>query len=761
MVPRLRLRLRPERQFVPFDELRHQPLPPPTMPDLDPQLALALKAAKKKPHNFVYILGSQDKILVVNKAKVSTGDLKEARERAGGGNVIKGVCRSDGADGLVFDTTSKTGGTLEKQLKASIKMQAGLVMQVSVAEKDAVDEVDDAPEQAKGPSSSPTKEGKVEGEAKPVAEVDPQLVAARASFKDAVMEATSLLKQLQVESPQEAAELAAKIKQADPGLAKPVATLTAKEVQAAVQTYKASLAALNQIRATAEEKLGKLRSGKTPDPTGAAKARVATLAKQLKDELAAALEKADEGSRKAIESKRAVVQTAVNEQNWEGAITAIEDLRAFLRQLSGAAPGERSAADTAVLQRARKTWRDDVYQRLEQVRGDAATADVRRVDTLRNKVEAAFQDDDMAAAGQALEALDTAIAAVAEATRVRQEHEKAVQQRRDRADILLGRLATTRDRANNEELKRVDSLRHPIAKAFELGDLAQIDGAIGALETALAEVDPAISARDKVLTDRLKLATDALDEAKTRGYTLAVGKLEEVGKVIPQYQKAGEWDKAEKAMNMFESKVNQLTTDLAAAMLLDDDIDEQVTGSAVEGGDFDLREIQRAFNLAMKGPIGEIAAELVKLTDRLTKYARKQANRASATIAVPPDASDVELDYSEGRPKLPGSGIFLSVEMQNNQTGSRGAEHVVPLDVLDLAAKKSRGKTAATDGGNPAFYYPVGPGKTCSKFLCIVIAGNTMITSYTITASAMMRKFGMNEDQFRTWAAKKAYTRTF
>jgi hypothetical protein len=111
------------------------------MPQLDPQLATALKQAKTVPQCFAFVAkgASEGKLLLARKS-VPAREVADARKALGGGLIFRGRCGGD--DGkLVFEVPKEPPSTLANQLRALIRREAGLTLPVEVrAASDLADE---------------------------------------------------------------------------------------------------------------------------------------------------------------------------------------------------------------------------------------------------------------------------------------------------------------------------------------------------------------------------------------------------------------------------------------------------------------------------------------------------------------------------------------------------------------------------------------------------------------------------------------------
>lgn len=124
------------------------------MPAIDRDLAAALKLALKNPMRFALVLkGPGEGTLVVSKKAIPVGVVAQAKKELGGGLVVRGRCR--GEDGrLVFETAKEPGPNLAKTLKAVIRRDAGMALQVDARRASDLPDEDDA-EEAPAPPTDP------------------------------------------------------------------------------------------------------------------------------------------------------------------------------------------------------------------------------------------------------------------------------------------------------------------------------------------------------------------------------------------------------------------------------------------------------------------------------------------------------------------------------------------------------------------------------------------------------------------------------
>ncbi len=114
---------------------------------VDKVLYTALKRAKTARMFFAMVArGATDGKLILTKAKVKPTDIGDAKKEVGGGRVFRGVCY--GEDGrLVFELKKEPPATLEKLIKKTAKMQAGLMIKpicrVGAMDEDLGEEPDD------------------------------------------------------------------------------------------------------------------------------------------------------------------------------------------------------------------------------------------------------------------------------------------------------------------------------------------------------------------------------------------------------------------------------------------------------------------------------------------------------------------------------------------------------------------------------------------------------------------------------------------
>jgi hypothetical protein len=102
------------------------------MPEIDTELAAALKQARKVPQRFVFVSkGANEGMLLLARKSVPTKEVSEARKKVGGGIIYRGRCGGD--DGkLVFEVPKEPPATLANQLRNLIRRDAGLTLPVEV-----------------------------------------------------------------------------------------------------------------------------------------------------------------------------------------------------------------------------------------------------------------------------------------------------------------------------------------------------------------------------------------------------------------------------------------------------------------------------------------------------------------------------------------------------------------------------------------------------------------------------------------------------
>src|SRR5690242_17303880 len=100
------------------------------MAEIDTELAAALRQAKKLTMYFAFVAKSaSDGVLLVKKKKVPLKEINEAKKATGGKKVFTGRCiAGDGT--LIFELPKEPPSTLAKQLKTTIKQDAGMMLAV-------------------------------------------------------------------------------------------------------------------------------------------------------------------------------------------------------------------------------------------------------------------------------------------------------------------------------------------------------------------------------------------------------------------------------------------------------------------------------------------------------------------------------------------------------------------------------------------------------------------------------------------------------
>jgi len=114
------------------------------MTKVDRDLANSLKLAKTKAMRFVLVIKAPGEgTLIVSKNAIKPSDIEEAKESLGGGQVIKGRCIGDAKGQLIFETAKEPPNGLVKTVKAVIKRDAGLLLDVDARRaSDLADEED-------------------------------------------------------------------------------------------------------------------------------------------------------------------------------------------------------------------------------------------------------------------------------------------------------------------------------------------------------------------------------------------------------------------------------------------------------------------------------------------------------------------------------------------------------------------------------------------------------------------------------------------
>ena len=119
------------------------------MPEINHELATALKLAKTRAMQFAFVTKSPSEgTLLVSKNKIQAKAIAEAKKELGGGQIIKGRCQGDADGELVFEIAKDPPVSLSKSLKTIIHRDAGLTLKVDarqahdVSEEDEQDETD-------------------------------------------------------------------------------------------------------------------------------------------------------------------------------------------------------------------------------------------------------------------------------------------------------------------------------------------------------------------------------------------------------------------------------------------------------------------------------------------------------------------------------------------------------------------------------------------------------------------------------------------
>ena len=118
------------------------------MTKVDRDLANSLKLAKTKAMQFVLVIKAPGEgTLIVSKNPIKASAIEEAKESLGGGQVFKGRCSGDAKGVLVFETAKEPPNGFVKTIKAVIKRDAGLLLEVDArrsADLSAEEELDAA-----------------------------------------------------------------------------------------------------------------------------------------------------------------------------------------------------------------------------------------------------------------------------------------------------------------------------------------------------------------------------------------------------------------------------------------------------------------------------------------------------------------------------------------------------------------------------------------------------------------------------------------
>jgi hypothetical protein len=113
----------------------------------DPELAAALKAARKKPRNYVLIAkGTAAVKLIVQKKKVLAGDIQKAKTEAKGTVIVEGTCLGSGSE-MVFEVVGDEPSIKAISIKDLISEQTELKLKPKFQVVKALTEVKEEDEE--------------------------------------------------------------------------------------------------------------------------------------------------------------------------------------------------------------------------------------------------------------------------------------------------------------------------------------------------------------------------------------------------------------------------------------------------------------------------------------------------------------------------------------------------------------------------------------------------------------------------------------
>ncbi len=135
------------------------------MTTIDRDLAGALKLALTKPMNFALVIKAPGEgTLIVSKKPIPIGAIAQAKRELGGGQIVKGRCTGGPSGQLVFETAKEPAPNVAKTIKAVIKRDAGLTLNVET--KQAPDLADDEDEAKTDPAYGKPKTDPADAKAK-------------------------------------------------------------------------------------------------------------------------------------------------------------------------------------------------------------------------------------------------------------------------------------------------------------------------------------------------------------------------------------------------------------------------------------------------------------------------------------------------------------------------------------------------------------------------------------------------------------------
>src|SRR5579859_874231 len=130
------------------------------MSKIDRDLAAALKQAKTKRMNFALVMKAPGEgTLIVSKNKVLAAAIAEAKKELGGGQIYQGKCAGNSSGALIFETPMDPPQTLTKTLKAVIRRDAGMTLELDARKGAQTEDDDEKGADSAGPGkAAPDKE---------------------------------------------------------------------------------------------------------------------------------------------------------------------------------------------------------------------------------------------------------------------------------------------------------------------------------------------------------------------------------------------------------------------------------------------------------------------------------------------------------------------------------------------------------------------------------------------------------------------------
>src|SRR5262245_38868173 len=95
------------------------------MPEIDKELKKHLKLVKTKKLFFCYLAKGTTGKLIISKKKVTSKQIKEAKDELGGGSPITGRVLGP-LDDMLFEVVKPPPGTLAAALKKNVKLHCGM-----------------------------------------------------------------------------------------------------------------------------------------------------------------------------------------------------------------------------------------------------------------------------------------------------------------------------------------------------------------------------------------------------------------------------------------------------------------------------------------------------------------------------------------------------------------------------------------------------------------------------------------------------------